>query len=873
MQPNASKWNLVPDSVQTTGDHLGVEATLKHEINGATLKLTLRSLLEDGGVLNLHLSEVKSERARFEAKEALLESITRVKLHLIESNDSGFKVQFGRKDSNKYLAHVHASPFRVDVFDGDQLILTGNERGLFKFEHFRKKDSEPTVSEADQQQQNALEPVDGAWDETFRSFADSKPFGPMAVAMDWNFVGFDHVYGIPEHADSFALKDTKGHSDPYRLYNLDVFEYELNSPMALYGSVPMMLAHSAQRTIGLLWLNPSETWIDIESSTGGLFSNSKTKSTHWISETGVIDVYIMMGPRPTDVMQQNARLVGATPLPPYYSIGHHQSRWNYFSQEEVRAVEESFDEHNIPVDAIWLDIEYTENRLKKYFTWDKLAFSDHKTLITNLTSKGRRLIAIIDPHLKKADGYSVYEEGRDNHYFLKNANSDDQYEGWCWPDASMYPDYVNPTVREWWSNKFKPSFFPGFEGGIVDIWNDMNEPSVFNGPEVTAPKDLRHSNGWEHRDVHNMYGFYMTKATHTGLVTHRPNFRPFILTRSFFAGSQRHVAAWTGDNMSKWEHLRAAIPMLLSLSSVGISFSGADVPGFFFQPESDELVVRWYQAGAFQPFFRAHAHIDTKRREPFTFTEPIRELISQSIKLRYTYLPYIYTQFAENARSGVPPLRPLWFQFPEDEATFALDQSHLVGDSLLVQPVSEPSVDHVQVYLPDSKQVWLHLQTGQVYPGGQTHRIPVDLSSIPLFQRGGSVIARRERVRRAAALTLHDPLTLDVFLDAHHSAAAGRIYLDDGISFDYERDDQFIDGLFSFADNRLQFEVIRGQLKTPVTVERIRIYDYPKRPYSVSAHVHDKQLPLQFTYDQNTHTLVVRKPDLSMKTSWTVSIQ
>lgn len=324
-------------------------------------------------------------------------------------------------------------------------------------------------------------------------------------------VGIEHVYGIPEHADSFSLKNTKGATDPYRLYNLDVFEYELQNPMALYGSVPMMLAHAPDVTVGLLWLNPSETWIDIESSSDsvvGILSNlvsgdSKSRLTHWFSETGVIDVWFMMGPTPKDVVAQNGAITGTTPLPPYYSIGYHQCRWNYFTQEEVSDVDTGFDEHDIPLDAIWLDIEYTEGRSKKYFTWDPVTFSDHKTLISNLTTKGRRLITIIDPHLKKESNYPTYNEAVENNYFIKTKDNAD-YEGWCWPGASMWPDYVNPAVKKWWADKFQPEFFPGFTDGVVDIWNDMNEPSVFNGPEITAPKDLKHHDGWEHRDVHNM---------------------------------------------------------------------------------------------------------------------------------------------------------------------------------------------------------------------------------------------------------------------------------------------------------------------------------------------------------------------------------
>lgn len=180
---------------------------------------------------------------------------------------------------------------------------------------------------------------------------------------------------------------------------------------------------------------------------------------------------------------------------------------------------------------------------------------------------------------------------------------------------------------------------------------------------------------------------YMTRATHNGLIAHRPNLRPFILTRAFFVGSQRYCAAWTGDNMAKWEHMKATVPMLLSLSVVGMTFSGADVPGFFFNAESDQLVVRWYQAAVFQPFFRAHAHIDTKRREPWMFNDQTKLQLRDAIRTRYHYLPYMYTLFYENSLQGMPVMRPLWFHFPSDLQTFSMDESYLLGDALLVHPV------------------------------------------------------------------------------------------------------------------------------------------------------------------------------------------
>ena len=281
----------------------------------------------------------------------------------------------------------------------------------------------------------------------------------------------------------------------------------------------------------------------------------------------------------------------------------------------------------------------------------------------------------------------------------------------------------------------------------------------------------------------------MTKATHDGLVTHRPNLRPYILTRSFFVGSQRYCSAWTGDNMGKWNHLRESVPMLLSLSIVGMTFSGADVPGFFFAPESMDMVVRWYQVGAFQPFYRAHAHLDTKRREPWMFDEQTKLHIRDAIRLRYTFLPYMYTLFHENSVNGSPIMRPLWYHFPEDSKTFRIDDAFLLGSALLVHPIMEKGVTSADVYFPgDSSVSWCDLETSICYTGGTTNAVAAPLSKVPHFQRSGSIIPRRERIRRSAALTLEDPVSLDIVVDGSN-AAKGNIYLDDGITFDYEKDD------------------------------------------------------------------------------------
>lgn len=184
----------------------------------------------------------------------------------------------------------------------------------------------------------------GMWEESFGGHHDSKPRGPSTVAMDFAFMNMQSVFGIPEHADRFSLQDTTG-GDPYRLYNLDVFEYELWNPMSLYAAVPFMLGHNAANTVGLFWLNAAETWIDVKKSGTGVLDSisnlvtssqsAKNTDTYWISESGVMEFFVLLGPGPKDVSRQYAELTGTTPLPPEWSLGYHQCRWNYNDQDDV----------------------------------------------------------------------------------------------------------------------------------------------------------------------------------------------------------------------------------------------------------------------------------------------------------------------------------------------------------------------------------------------------------------------------------------------------------------------------------------------------------------------------------------------------------
>lgn len=597
------------------------------------------------------------------------------------------------------------------------------------------------------------------------------------------------------------------YTEPYRMYNSDVFEYEMDSPMTLYGAIPFMQAHRKNSTVGVFWLNGAETWVDIvkNKETNNLFSlGSKAvvdTETHWISETGVLDVFVLLGPSPKDIISSYTELTGTTSMPPQFAIGYHQCRWNYVTDEDVKDVDRKFDKFNIPFDVIWLDIEYTDG--KKYFTWDEQTFPDALGMQKQLDGHDRKLVAIIDPHIKNAAGYHVSDELRSKNLAVLDKSGDNIYQGWCWPGDSHWSDCFNPATRKWFEGLFKYTSWKGSATNTF-VWNDMNEPSVFNGPEVTMPKDNIHYGGWEHRDLHNINGMTFHNATYTGLL-HRDKIpkRPFVLTRSFFSGSQRLSAMWTGDNQADWSHLLTSIPMVLSLNIAGYPFSGADVGGFFGNP-SPELLTRWYQAGVFYPFLRAHAHIDTRRREPYLVGDPYTSIITKALRLRYSLLPVWYTAFYESSITGAPIVRPNYYIHPDDEQGYAIDNQFYIAESgLLTRPVTKEGDVKVDVYIADDEKYYDYFDYDIISGAGQFHSLEAPLDKITLLMQGGHIIPRKDRPRKSSGLMKWDPYTLVIVLD-NKGNANGTLYIDDGESYEF-KDGAHIYRFFEFdgSSNRL----------------------------------------------------------------------
>ncbi|KAF5287933.1 hypothetical protein FQA39_LY15603 [Lamprigera yunnana] len=851
-----------------------VETELINKKDDVTLKFVLTALADN--TFRIFVDEIKPLYPRYQVEGALNGEPQVARLELLDRNNEQITVKSGE---NK--AVIKASPFKIEFYYGITLMAVVNGRGLFTFEHLRNKKPERDAGQVDLGDQAPQEVEDaGAWAENFKSHHDSKPRGPEAIGIDITFPEAHRAYGLPEHADHLSLRTTSGGSNPYRLYNLDVFEYELDSTMAIYGSIPVLYAHSPSHTVGVFWHNAAEMWVDITNSKDGnvvsslvsLVSGQKQSTqveTHFMSESGVVDLFIFMGPTLQRAVQQYAKITGVAPIPQYFSLGYHQSRWNYNDEDDVRTVVEKFDEHDLPLDVMWLDIEYTDG--KKYFTWDPIRFKHPETMQLNLTATGRKLVVIIDPHIKREGGYFLHEDALSNDYYVKTKDKS-VYEGWCWPGSSSYLDFFDPKVREYYANLYGYDKFIGSTKDMY-IWNDMNEPSVFNGPEVTMPKDCIHYGDWEHRHVHNLYSLYNTLTSFEGLLKRSGNkLRPFILTRGHFAGSQRYSAMWTGDNAAEWSHLEYSIPMCLTEALGGMSFCGADIGGFFKNPD-EELLQRWYQVGAWLPFYRAHAHIDTKRREPYLYNADVQNRIRHALRQRYAHLPVWYTLFHEHEVTGEPVIRPLVYHYPSDPNVFDIDDQILVGSSIMARPITESRASFVSIYFPGGEnEVWYDIEDFKSFRGTGSVNIPVNLDKIPVYYRGGSIIARKDRPRRASTLTHDDPFTLYIAVDNKNSAE-GTLYIDDNESYEY-RKKSYLYIRFTYKDGILSSSFIdEATYPTKAWIERVIIINPPS---SIKhAMLQSKKLgntKLQTLYDGESRSLTVRKPGVLVEDTFTITL-
>lgn len=557
-------------------------------------------------------------------------------------------------------------------------------------------------------------------------------------------------------------------------FNTDDPETDDDS-ITYYKTIPFYVALKEEATYGIFFDNSFRSYFDMGKEMGDRI--------FFGAIGGQIQYYFIPGENIKEVVKNYTALTGRMEMPPLWSLGYQQCRFSYFSQEEVRELVKTFEEKDIPLDVVYLDIDYMDGF--RVMTFKTPNFDDAAGLISDLKEKGIRTITIIDPGVNVDEEYDVFKRGKEGNHFTKKLDGE-MFIGAVWPGDSAFPDFSNKDCREWWKSELKKFIS---EHGMDGIWNDMNEPCVFNNDHKTMLETCLHNsdNGViEHKEFHNRYGFEMSRCSKEAQEELHPNERGFSMTRATYAGGQRYSSVWTGDNMSLWSQMRMSISMNANLGISGFSFVGNDVSGFGLD-SSEELFIRWMEMGSFIPIFRNHSNMYTRRQEPWAFGPRAEKIAKKSIELRYELLPYIYDLYYISHKEGLPIFRPMIMEYEKDMNLLNMREQFMLGENMIVAPVLYEGERSKTVYLP--KGSWFNYFTMEKLQGGKWYKLPCELDEILVFVKEGSIIPTYNKKFRNVKERPNN-----ILLKVFGENAKGFYYNDDGHTMEY------LEGKYTYMD-------------------------------------------------------------------------
>ena len=605
----------------------------------------------------------------------------------------------------------------------------------------------------------------------------------------------DLIFGLGENVRGI---NKRGHL--YRAWNMDDFSHTENKG-GIYSSHNLLLFSGEQGVFGAYFDDPGAVTFDLGYSDGG-----KAVIT---SENGNLSVYLIESTTLTGLVREFRHLIGRSYIPPKWAMGYIQSRWGYASEDDLNFIVSEHRKRHIPLDNVCMDIDYMEDF--KDFTWNPVHFPDLKATNARMKDEHIHLVPIIDAGIKQLTGDPIYDEGVQKDYFVKKADGS-LFVGAVWPGRACFPDFLREDVRQWFGAKYHKLMDTGIEG----FWNDMNEPAIFYSREGLAERldhppvpyedgtidQFGQAIGWlnlsnapedyarfyhkvdgkmvRHDQVHNLYGYNMTRAASEGLASIAPGKRFLLFSRSSCIGMHRYGGVWTGDNHSWWSHLLLNLKMLPSLNICGFLYVGADLGGFNADTSRD-LLLRWLALGVFIPLMRNHSGSDTRRQEFYQFEGP--EDFRSVIETRYRLIPYLYSEYMKAALNGEMLFKPLAFVYPEDEIALQTEDQLMLGNEVMIAPVYTQNATGRMVYLPEEM---LFVKFGpegritqEVLPAG-THFVKVALNEVPLFIRKGACILVADPAQTVADI---DPATIRMI--GWPGASYDR-YDDDGVTIPAE---------------------------------------------------------------------------------------
>uniref|UniRef100_A0A8D0BDK0 Lysosomal alpha-glucosidase n=1 Tax=Salvator merianae TaxID=96440 RepID=A0A8D0BDK0_SALMN len=646
-----------------------------------------------------------------------------------------------------------------------------------------------------------------------------------------------YISGLGEHLTSLIL-DVNWTT--VTLWNRDISP----APFAnLYGSHPFYLAlEDGGLAHGVFLLNSNAMDVILQPS----------PALTWRATGGILDFYVFLGPDPKSVVRQYMDVIGYPFMPPYWGLGFHLCRWGYPSTAVTREVVKNMTAAQFPLDVQWNDLDYSD--AKRDFTFNKDGFWDMPNMVDEFHRDGRRYIMIVDPGISSSGPpgtYKPYDEGLKRGVFILNATGQPLI-GQVWPGPTAFPDFTNPETQQWWYDMVKDFHAQvPFDG----MWIDMNEPSNFvEGSLEGCPNNKLENPPYmpgvlgrslkthtlcassrqylsSHYNLHNLYGLTEAIASHDALVKVRGK-RPFVISRSTFAGHGQYAGHWTGDVNSSWPHLYYTIPAVLLFNLYGVPLVGADICGFVGDT-SEELCVRWTQLGAFYPFMRNHNDRKNKPQEPYVFSQEAQQAMRKAFLLRYSLLPYLYTLFHKAHSAGETVARPLYLEFPEDPNTWDVDQQLMWGAALLITPVLEAGKTTVSGYFPLG--TWYSLTAGSVINSrGQWVLLQAPLDTINVHVRAGHILPLQEPAfttteSRKKGMTLVVALTLS-------GVARGDLFWDDGEGLmTFEKGD-YTEIIFLARAGTLISEIVRLNSQVDgLLLKEALVLGVPSPPYTVLA--------------------------------------
>lgn len=589
----------------------------------------------------------------------------------------------------------------------------------------------------------------------------------------------DIVYGLGETTSTINKRGGR-----YISFNTDMGRHRYNTP-SLYSSHNFIVIDSKIK-FALFIDSPTRVIYEID------YKNSNEVKI--ICENKNFNLYLIKEDTPYKCVRSFLSIIGHCYIPPLWAFGYGQSRFGYKSEDDLNQVIEGYNKYNLPLDYICMDIDYMDHF--KLFTINEDNFKNFKDYVFILKKQGIHLVPIVDVGIKKEDGYSIYEKGKEENCYCKNLQGDD-YTGVVWPGDTVFPDMLNEKSSMFFSKNFK--FYTDY--GIDGFWLDMNEPSIFQSEyskedsekKLTGDKNYYLDNKFceykcfyhnvdgekiLHYDVHNIYGHKLAISVGKQLDTLLDK-RYMMFTRSSYIGTHRYSGIWTGDNQSRWDHLKMNIHQMPSLNMCGFLYSGADTGGFSGYC-TRELLLRWMAFSLFTPLFRNHSSCNANRRECYRFKKvsDFKSILS----LRYRLIPYIYSEYVKAALTDDMYFKSLSFEY-DDENVKNIDDQLLVGDSLMITPLIEKGKDKRTIYLPEE-------MTMVKYDGSDfkltkmekgNHTISAKLNEVVFFIRKGKLLPIGKECKNTSLIDLKDVQLLG-------DGKEYDLYIDDGYSKDVSMD-------------------------------------------------------------------------------------